>query len=427
MKKRKNSIEILAKKKDKIVMLNSQINTILPELMNRNMKLIKRLKNKLVVSTLCNNVEERNKEFFNGFIYSSDKRLKDLKTGSKMTKAINDCEEKMSPITAKMQKDIILSHENIFLKQKKLIKEKTEEETHIKIHKLINKLRTSVKTDSKYEFNPIKKKKNMLSSSEIKKASNYIGEKIKQEESQVNETIKDYLKNMHEILDEDSETNNIYGKEYYSPKNYKIKAFSRYVNTLRLQKDIDLMNYTKPKPKTIKDKEAANLLKLQKYIITSKEFEKKMNQSNSNNRIQNLFSRNNTKVISLTKNKSMNDLEDLNQISTNGKDTIQILGKLRRKDNFLRVIMDKKIKKINSLVDMELPYPFSYDIVMNRYRIDKKRNKTNENNKNYNSWNTFLKDKSQEKLSNILTIDVSKSNISLLKEHIKNINYKNLL
>ena len=47
-------------KKNKMAIINSKVGTILPELINRNLKLAERLKDKLKVSSFFNNIEKRN-------------------------------------------------------------------------------------------------------------------------------------------------------------------------------------------------------------------------------------------------------------------------------------------------------------------------------------------------------------------------------
>ena len=61
--------------------INEKLEIILPELLARNMKLTDRLKNKLKVSTFLNNTENRNQKYLKMFLSSSDKRVKDIKTG----------------------------------------------------------------------------------------------------------------------------------------------------------------------------------------------------------------------------------------------------------------------------------------------------------------------------------------------------------
>ena len=101
MKINYNTIEQYREKYEKMKILNSKINMVLPELMSSNIKLSERLKNKLKVSTLFNNIEHRNKRYFKGFISSSHKRVSDLKTGLEMNKAIKQSKKKLALLKQK--------------------------------------------------------------------------------------------------------------------------------------------------------------------------------------------------------------------------------------------------------------------------------------------------------------------------------------
>ena len=112
--------EDFVKKQQKMDLLNSKISLILPELMFRNIKLIERLKNKLKVSSFFNNIEHRNKKYLHDFISSFDKRAKDLKTGLKINKAIEQSSKSISLLRRQMSYDIILKNTDILLKEKNL-------------------------------------------------------------------------------------------------------------------------------------------------------------------------------------------------------------------------------------------------------------------------------------------------------------------
>lgn len=430
---KKNMRGNVFKKQKDMALLNSRINHILPELMSRNTKLVQRLKDKLVVSTFFNNIEQRNKKFFNGFIFSSDRRVKDLKTGLKIKRTVQESEEKMSSLNKQMQVDLILNNADIFLHEKRLIKENTEEETHIKINELINHLRTAVKTPSGYVLKPVQKKNQPLSWSKIKEASELISEKIKNEEYQINDKIKKYLKKIHETLDED-ENNDKKNENYNSEKNFKKRKFIRYAETLYLKDDIKFMNYKKPKQKMIKDKEAANLMRLQKYLYNTRELNKKKLEINQQNKNK---PRRIGGKMSLVKNNSMtnlshNYLDEIGNIDVTGKDTIQILNKLKKKDKYLNEIMERKMEKVNSLIDFGLPYPSTYELVLKHNKRAKSRQENERKNHKYYTFCSLFKNKNYDinnKKGN-RTIKISKSmknKITLIKDEINNIQYKSII
>jgi len=88
--------------------LNNKITLVLPDLISSNTKLGERLKNKLKVSTLFNNIEHRNRKYLKGFINSSNQRADFLKTGLAMNKAIKQSSKNMQSLCKEMDKDLIL-------------------------------------------------------------------------------------------------------------------------------------------------------------------------------------------------------------------------------------------------------------------------------------------------------------------------------
>ena len=108
------------RRKKKMVILNSKVSEILPELMDRNLKLADRLQNKLKVSSFFNSIEQRNKNYLQNFIFSSIKRTKDLKTGVQFDEAIKQSSKMMSVLINQMDDDIFLKNMEKLIKEKKL-------------------------------------------------------------------------------------------------------------------------------------------------------------------------------------------------------------------------------------------------------------------------------------------------------------------
>ena len=119
-------------KKNKVIL--NKINSSLPELMSRNLRLGERLKNKIIVSSFMNNAENKNQKYLKLFVISSDKRVKDLRTGLNLKKVIKKGINYLSPICNHINKDLIIKNGDFLIKEKKLINEKTEQETHNKIN-----------------------------------------------------------------------------------------------------------------------------------------------------------------------------------------------------------------------------------------------------------------------------------------------------
>ena len=472
---KEKDLEDYAKKQKRMDLLNSKINLILPELMSRNIKLIERLKNKLKVSSFFNNIEHRNKKYFHDFIYSSDKRAKDLKTGLKMNKAIKQSSKTMSLLCRKISDDIILKNADILLKEKKLISQNTEQETHIKINELIQNLKNAVKTPYGIKIKPMKKIIKSLSQDEIKEAQDYIGDKILKEEKQIQDKINKYLKKMHKSLDKyaneendekkSDDFNNNDEDEDDSFRRKKIKRkkeFNKYVENIYIKDHIKFINYTKPKPFQIKDKESANLKRIKNSIfppsldlinnqnekyndndsdntsIQSKTFlinNKKKNKNiiNSNNKLNRKTSTminiksniNINKIMDQSNNNNFNNeniINELYNINVNGKDTLEVLNNLVNQGKYLSQRMNKKSEKINSLIEVNLPYPKSYELVINYFKNTQYLN--DNNNKFYSYYPSANKNNSFNYINKNRTLPEITRNmrkkLSLIKDDIKN-------
>ena len=413
---KEKELEEIVRKRKRMDLLNSKISLILPELMSRNIKLVERLKNKLKVSSFFNNIEHRNKKYFQDFIFSSDKRAKDLKTGLKINKAIKQSSKSMSLLCKQMSDDIILKNANILLKEKKLISENTEQETHIKISELLQNLKTAVKTPYGIKEKPTKKIVKSLSQDEIKDAQEFIGEKIRKEESQIQEKINKYLIKLHNSLDnyendheeKDEKTdnnNNIFNEEEDINRRTKIrkkKEFNRYAENIYVKDHIKFINYTKPKPFQIKDKESANLKRIKNCLyppsiheLANTQIEKNEDNESDETSIQsktflfnyktsNIYSKNKTNINSSVSNNKNNTnaskvinqetknskdiIDELENIDVNGKDTLEVLNNLVDQGKYLPERMEKKMEKINSLIEVNLPYPTSYELLLNYFK-----------------------------------------------------------
>ena len=442
--------------------------------MSRNIKLVERLKNKIKVSSFFNNIEHRNKKLFQDFIYSSDKRAKDLRTGLKINKAIDQGSKNMARLCKQMSEDIILKNSKLLLKEKKLISENTEQETHLKINELLKNLKTAIKTPYGVKMKPTKKIIKSLSHDEIKDAQVFIGEEIKKEQKQIQNKINKYLKKLHETLDnsdnkendkneENNYINNDNEDDTFRKNNIKRKReFNRYVDNIYMKENIKFINYRKPKPFQIKDKESANLKRIKDCLyppsleeLANKTNEKKDNDDDIdesdntsiksktilkfNKRDKKNFMHRNVSMSNIKSNISINKLmsqepnnsrepfEELENIDVTGKDTLEVLNNLVDQGKYLSERMEKKFERINSLIDFNLPYPTSYELVV-------KYIKNLENINNSNKKNSFylLQNKSNQindlKNANKTLPEIApnlRKKILFLKDDIKNLKNTN--
>ena len=371
------------KKQKNLDILNSKISLILPELMSRNIKLGERLKNKLKVSTLFNNIEHRNKKYLKGFIFSSNKRARDLKTGLEMSKAIKQSTKKLTLLCNQMKDDLILKNTDILLKEKKLLSENTEQETHSKINDFIHTIKNAIKPPTTFRISSSKKFIKSMSEEEITKAKEIMGIKILKEENDIQDKINKYINKMRSSFD---------NKDYEMNKIKIKKDFNKYTENMYLENNIKFINYKRAKPQQIKDKESANLVRIKKFLYPSNfDFDEKKEKENKANKQNN--------NIILKRNSSMNDIylskknettkntqnieDKLKNIDVSGKDTMEILNNLVDQGELLSERLQKKLEKVNNLIEINLPFPSNYELILNYIKKHPYLKNNNNLNKSY--------------------------------------------
>ena len=137
---------------------------------------------------------------------------------------------------------------------------------------------------------------------------------------------------------------------------------------MNLDRNMKIINYTKVKPQQIKDKESANLIRIKKFLYPSN--------FDLNKLKGNKMNKHNISFI-LKKNSSMNDIykrkivkinlnaeDKLNKVNVNGKDTMEVLSDLMSQGEYLSERLNKKLEKINSLIEIKLPFPSNYELIL---------------------------------------------------------------
>ena len=219
-------IKEILKKQDKmnkieISNVGDKVQEVLPELINRNTKLGNRLKSKLKVSSLLNNIEIRNQNYLKELVSSSDRTVQDIKSGLNLPKAMKLSSEKLDLLNSKILNDCFMKKNNVIFNTKKNLKKNTEEETNMIIKKSINTLRNYINPTHKNIPKPIIEvnKKKYLSESELSNAKKIIDNKIYDEEKKLKEKIKNYLDKVKII-----NLTNIKSKDSYD---YKIQKLNK--------------------------------------------------------------------------------------------------------------------------------------------------------------------------------------------------------
>ena len=147
-----------SKKNKSIPIIGDVIEKVLPELLERNIKLGNRLNSKLKVSSLLNNIELRNQNYLKELVSSSDRNVQDLKSGLELSKAMKLSSSKLSLLNSKFLNDCFMRKNNIIYNTKKNLNKSTEEQTNMIIKQSINVIRDCfnptykiIKTPKKYK------------------------------------------------------------------------------------------------------------------------------------------------------------------------------------------------------------------------------------------------------------------------------------
>ena len=382
-------------KRNKVIL--NKIKKNLPELMSRNLMLGERLKNKIIVSSFMNNTENKNQKYFKFFVVSSGKRVKDLKTGLSLKKVVKKGINHLSPLCDNINNDLIIKNGDFLIKQKKLINEKTEQETHNKINELIKGIKHIIKPTKIIKKTTMHKIVKSVSEEELFKAKNYINHEMSSDQKKLKHKINYYISKLNTIAES------------------KPKEFHKVASNLYLKSNLKMINYSKPKAALIRDSEGSNLLRIRKHLIQS---------------MANIKTENKEKDKDKEKEKEEKlpiFVKPTTSKINNSNDTLNVIKHLSNQNKYLDKKAKKNMKKINSLIDIKLPYCSNY------YRTIKYC-KDNQNNKNNNLSMENYYDNSINKLIDIgFDKDNMLDEIKLIKREINNItdakifkSYKNL-
>ena len=403
-------------KKEAMAILNNKLSSILPDLMSSNMKLGERLRNKVKVLNFFSNIEHRNREYFKGFISSSNKRTNSLKTGLGLKRAIKQNNKNLNTLLRRMEGDILLQNTDVLLSEKRLINENTEPETHIKLYNSLNEMRQALKPSLSVGKNDNKKRIKVLTEDEMEKAKDYINNKLSKEFSTIQNNINNYKDKFNTFFHNDN-------SEKIEMNNKLKKDFNKFVQTLNFQKEIKLINYKKPKVRQIKDKESTSLQKINKILYVNS-----LKKNEMNKRIKtDIIKRNISLNFLKTTDPSIND--KIKNIDVNGQDTMQILNKLAEQNDYITQRMDNKLRRVNSLIEFKLPFLNNYEPILDYFKKNKKSKAKSYNSKidNIDNKKIVFTPISDSRNNKIIIKPVMRRRISSLKNDIQMITHKNEL
>ena len=312
-----------------------KIECSLPELMTRNLKLGQELKNKITISSFMNETESKTKKYLTQFLMSSRKRVKDIKTGLCLNNVIKEGYKKLNPICNHIDNDLYVKNSDYLLKEKNLISQKIAKEKHERINQLINNI--------KYIIKPTKLKRKSDSHRIVKSVPEYKMQKAKS-------VIKNELCNDENLL---KRKITFYKQNLFTLAQTKPKKFYKVASNIYLKSNLKMINYSKPSPASIQEQKIINLLRIRKHLMKSKEQKEK---NENDDEIYNNF-----------------EFEKKENASDNKSDTFIVIKNLAKEKDNLETKTQKNMRRINSMIDINLPYFSNY------HRTIKFCNKFNKN------------------------------------------------
>jgi hypothetical protein len=370
---------ILNYNKDYLSPLGEAIHNVLPELIVRNTKLGTRLKSKIKICSLLNDIELRNQNYLKKLIASSDKTLQNLKSGIGLSKAIGLSANKLSQLNKRILNDCFMRKNNLIYNTNKiLIKKNKEDESNMLIKKSISILRECISPPAKSDDSGKNKGKfkKYLSESELTNAKSIINNKISADETMIKNKIKDYLDKVKTINIVSTRNNDLYDYKTQKINKEKNKDFHLYAKHFDLNNsDISMIHYQKAKPAPLRDKSCPSIENIKENIFPKL----KPGKIDIDNFV-NIYNSNGIKLIKgikmyrkieHRKNSDMQEEKDSNInidddiITDNKKDSFNTLKKIIIRNKSLINKSSKKYDKISSLIDINLPKISEYETIIN--------------------------------------------------------------
>ena len=390
------------KEEKKYSPLNQALIECLPELMLRNLKKGQRLKSKVEVSFLLNNIELRNQAYLKKLVSSSEKTLQNIKSGLDFKKAMELSQGKLSPINYQILDDYFLRKNNVITNTKRHLGKNTEEESNGIIKSSLHIIKHFLNPTNKIAEEPeidLPKKK-FLSKPELIEAEKVIGNKLIQDENVLNTRVKKYLDRVQKIKLTAPRNDNVYDPKWLKVNRDKNKDFYFYADNVSLNNsDIKMIHYKKLEPIPIRDKSCPNLKEIKEKLFPDIK-EGKVDKDN----YVNIKNCNSVKIINemqIKKKFGEKKFLDINgelsdvKINRKKKDSYNTLNRIVIRNKSLSKINNYRYKKLSSLLDIELPKLSDYDLMIHKRKKSLNNseaiestdnNKNNELMKKYHKW-----------------------------------------
>ena len=389
----------------KFTQLNKALNEYLPELLQRNKKIGQRLKSKIEVNFLLNNIELRNQSYLKKLISSSENTLQNIKSGVDLNTSTKLTQKKLSPLNFQILDDFFLRKNNVIINTKKNLLKNTEEESNEIIKDNLHIIKhylnpTNVILEKTILELPTKK---YLSKPELIEAEKVINNKIKQDEISINSRLKYYLDRVKTIKLASPKSTKEYDPIWLKENRDKNKDFYFYADNFSfINKDVKMIHYRKLEPIQIRDKSCPNIKDINMKLFPNI----KEGKTDKDNYL-NIKNKNSVKIVNDTeilkkynKRKLIENVDDIDikdiQINNNKNDSYNTLNRMVLRNKSLSTMNINRYKKLSALMDLELPKLSDYDLFINNNK-NKKGIQYSDNNEDINIYHTTNKIKSIKK------------------------------
>ena len=120
-------------------------------------------------------------------------------------------------------------------------------------------------------------------------------------------------------------------------------------------------------------------------------------------------------------------LEKIKNIDVSGQDTMQILNQLAKQKNYMSERMEQKLKRVNSLIEIKLPYLNNYELLLNYIKGKNKSDLESKNKKENNNERMVFSPLLDESGEQIKLKPSIKQKLLALKNDIQIIDHKSEL
>ena len=349
-----------------------ELKYLLPELLARNKKVFNEVTNKIKINSFFSTNDHRASINLKKLIRFSNERFYKVKNGDEIKSVFSQSNNNLNNISQKIIKDNLFFHNIELNEEKKKLFRNNNYGSQKRISNILKYLRKILNPQHKKLKQTIKTIK-PLSQEKLERYEKAIDYKLKKENRKFNNSLDSYKKNI----------------------NYFTKNNPNYINQNKknffFNNNLDLLFYKKKNKKEsiLKDQEGIDMLKIYKLKV------------------------NNEKNINNIKNSSSDDLFITKNKKQNFKDTVDLMKQMANK-SLENLKIQKKMKIINNLVDIELPKLCEYEKI-----IKNKKNKRIHNQNDFDSDDNNIDNNLKDENENFKEFD---KDIIKLKNEISYIN-----